>query len=152
MVKIWNGGFHGCLSLMWNYPFPSPCMCNKSTCSTFSTICRSHTLDIFYLLLRSASHFRCILFHSAVHCFSTFYCHIKSIIARVVSIDKVLNFAPWKHPSKISSMLWSNSNLAKLLRKRTEFFNMELSENSFYIQNVALPWKSIEVILMWKDK
>lgn len=89
-MKIWNGGFHGCPSFMWNYPFPSPCVCYQSTWSTFSTICRSHALVIFYFFRRSVSHFRCIQFHSAVPCCGTFYCHIKSIIVRVFSIDKVL--------------------------------------------------------------
>ena len=89
-MKFWNGGFHGCPGFMWNYFFPNPCVCDQSTWSTFSTICRSRALVIFYFFLRSVSHFRCIQFHSAVPCCDTFCCHIKSIIVRVFSIDKVL--------------------------------------------------------------
>ena len=71
-------------------PFPQSLCVWPIYVKYFSTICRSHALVILYFFLWSVSHFRCIQFHSAIPCCGTFYCHIKSIIVRVFSIDKVL--------------------------------------------------------------
>ena len=95
---------------------------------------------IFYLLPEKSSSklvtktVFCILFHSAIHCFSTFsLCfHVKSVIVGVVPTDKVLILHRETLPPKFS--LCYEFDFGKVAW-RTEFFNMEWAESSFCSQN-----------------
>ena len=92
---------------------------------------------IFYLLPEKSSSklvtktVFCILFHSAIHCFSTFSpCfHVKSVIVGVVPTDKVLILHRETLPPKFN--LCYEFDFGKVAYKT----NMEWSESSFCSQN-----------------